>query len=93
MKAITKDTRGRFAKGNPGGPGRPARETELSYLRAIHAACPPDMWQEIVTKAVSDAREGDPRARAWLAGYLVGAPKAEVGLLSDEEEKERFNFF
>ena len=65
---------GRFAQGNPGGPGRPSRQTEREYLRAMLAACTPEDWREIVARAVEDAKEGDPKAREWLARYLVGAP-------------------
>jgi hypothetical protein len=65
---------GRFAEGNPGGPGRPPRQTEREYLRAMMAACTVDDWREIVGKAVDDAKQGEPKAREWLARYLVGAP-------------------
>lgn len=64
--------RGRFAPGNAGGPGRPPRPVELHYLRAISDACPLETWQEIVNKAVDDAKAGDPQARAWLSKYLCG---------------------
>jgi len=67
-----RDRGGRFAQGNAGGPGRPPRPVELHYLRAISDACPLETWQEIVTKAVDLAKEGDPKARAWLGKYLCG---------------------
>ena len=76
MGASGRDGRGRFGRGNPGGPGRPPRETERAYLSALSAACPPEVWQEIVARAVTDAKDGDAKAREWLAGYLVGRPKA-----------------
>ena len=31
--------------------------------------------EEIVEKAVADAKNGGPKAREWLAGYLVGKPE------------------
>jgi hypothetical protein len=65
---------GRFAPGNSGGPGRPPRQTEREYLRAMMAACTPEDWEEIVERTVQDAKEGDPKAREWLARYLVGMP-------------------
>lgn len=67
-----RDRGGRFAQGNTGGPGRPPRPAELHYLRAISDACPLETWQEIVTKAVDLAKEGDVQARAWLSKYLCG---------------------
>ena len=74
---------GRFAQGNPGGPGRPPRQTEREYLRAMLAACTPDDWREIVGQVVEDAKGGDPKAREWLARYLVGAPTALTPMPSE----------
>lgn len=65
---------GTFAVGNPGGPGRPARATERQYMAIVMEACPLDMWQTIVERAVTDAQNGDSTARAWLASYLLGRP-------------------
>ncbi len=73
-----RDTVGRFANGNPGGPGRPRRDTERTYIAALSEACPPDTWREIVARAVADAKAGDATARAWLGGYLVGRPGADA---------------
>ena len=36
---------------------------------------------EIVAKAVVDAKDGDAKARAWLAGYLVGEPGSRGEML------------
>ena len=33
-----------------------------------------DTWQAIVERAVTDAKNGDSTARAWLASYLLGKP-------------------
>lgn len=76
-----RDKSGKFAAGNPGGPGRPPRATERDYLVALSEACSTDDWQEIVTRAVDDAKDGDAKARAWLAGYLVGEPGSRGELL------------
>lgn len=65
-----RDHLGRFAKGNPGGPGRPPRATEREYLEVTVAAVPVDVWREIIGRAVADALDGDPRAREWLAKLL-----------------------
>ena len=65
---------GTFKEGNPGGPGRPARATETVYMQILMDACPPDKWKEICQVAVSAARNGDDKARAWLTSYLMGTP-------------------
>jgi hypothetical protein len=43
-------------------------------LWPISEACPPDAWQQIVVRAVEDAKRGDAQARAWLSSYLCGKP-------------------
>jgi hypothetical protein len=75
--------RGHYAPGNPGGPGRPPRAIESDYLRTLADACPPDTWREICDRAVEQARDGDAKARDWLAGHLLGLPRAEVRALTE----------
>ena len=83
VKTVTKkrNKNGRFAVGNSGGPGRPPRATERDYLVALSESCSTGDWQEIVSKAVDDAKGGDAKARAWLAGYLVGQPGSRGEML------------
>lgn len=71
-KPAGRDAAGRWAAGNPGGPGRPRRAIERDYLAALAEACPPATWRRIVERAVADAEAGDHQARTWLARYLVG---------------------
>lgn len=94
-----RQTNGRFAKGNSGGPGRPRRRVEADYLAALCDAVPPDAWQAIVRRAVADAKEGDAKARDWLSRYLLGnattltelasAPALDPALSPDEVAAER----
>lgn len=86
-EANGRDKNGRFAAGNPGGPGRPRREVERAYVDATTAAVPIDAWTAIVTKAVADAKAGDGVARAWLSKVLGidGAQK----LAGDDAQGER----
>ena len=95
----------RFAPGNPGGPGRPRRQTERAYLAIISEACPPEAWRQIVELTVKQAKNGQEKAREWLASYLVGKPEhpattlhglaveEETGtdpIASDAKERRRF---
>ncbi len=80
-QATDRDRSGRFAEGNPGGPGRPRRATERQYLSAISDECSPEKWREIISRAVDDARAGDAKARDWLASYLVGRPESAAQTL------------
>jgi len=56
---------GRFAPGNPGGPGRPRRAIESEYLATLGDAVSLDDWREIVTRAVSDAKAREIRQPAY----------------------------
>lgn len=80
-----RDARGRFAAGNLGGPGRPARVTEAAYLASLSDAVPLDVWQRIVERARDDALGGDARARAWLAGLLLGKEPARLSQLARDD--------
>ena len=77
-----RDNQGRFSKGNPGGPGRPRRAVEEDYLTALSDQLSIERWENIVSKAIEDAENGDHRARDWIARYALGpSPKvAEMGL-------------
>ncbi len=66
------DEKGRFAPGNPGGPGRPRRVVERDYVSIVADVCPPERWRRIVERTVTDAEAGDPKAREWLGKHLTG---------------------
>lgn len=67
-----RDERGRFVVGNPGGPGRPARAVELTYLRGLSDELTLDDWRAVVRKAIEQAKAGDAQARAWVTRYALG---------------------
>lgn len=70
-----RDERGRFKKGAwAGGPGRPSRAREESYLAELHVVCDAIAWRKICRRAVRDAAAGDRHAREWLTRYLVPTP-------------------
>lgn len=68
------DENGKFAKGNPGGPGRPKKEREQKYYEITLTAVTFDEWKAIVIKAKDQAKRGDAVARKWLSDYLLGPP-------------------
>ena len=71
----TRDNNGRFKKGNPGGPGRPPRSTELDYLASLSEGVPKELWMEIIHEAVTRAKSGDAKARDWISRYLLPRDK------------------
>lgn len=70
---MTRSKNGQFAKGNPGGPGRPPRQTEKDYLLAMTEIVTLDDWRQIVELARQQALKGDHTARKWLADTLLGS--------------------
>ncbi|NMC22094.1 MAG: hypothetical protein GYA33_16935, partial [Thermogutta sp.] len=65
-----RDGKGRFV--NRPGPGRPRRQTEVTYLAAVRDVVPVEIWREIVNQAVAEALAGNRHAREWLSELLVG---------------------
>jgi len=93
-KTAGRTKKGTFAPGHSGGPGRPSRATEISYLRMFAEACPPERFREIVESAIEAAKGGDAKAREWISGYLCGNPSDKALLLSKlsaEELKQEFS--
>ena len=69
---------GRFAVGNPGGPGRPRRAVEREYLAVFGDELTLDRWRRIVRAALDDAENGDAKAREWIAKYALGSDPARL---------------
>lgn len=74
-----RDERGRFVKGvYKGGPGRPPKEREVKYYDLTVSSIAQEDWQEIVARAIKDAKRGDSTARKWLGDYVIGQPVSRV---------------
>ena len=72
LQPTDRDNRGRFAQGWAGGPGRPPRATEVVYMRALSDVLTLDAWRDICETAINSARDGDAKARKWVARYALG---------------------
>ena len=79
MNRNGRKSNGQFSAGNPGGPGRPARDVEREYLATLSEAVTPDRWRKIVQRAISNAEAGNHRAREWLGKYLL-SDKPDVAM-------------
>src|SRR5262245_20268581 len=86
-----RDSRGRFSKGNKGGPGNPfARQT--ARMRQVLLDCvSEDDLHAIVTGLVEDAKNGDLGAARLVLSYVVGKPTAAVD--PDHLDVEEFDLF
>lgn len=83
---MTRSKNGQFAKGNPGGPGRPPRQTEKDYLLAMTEIVTLDDWRQIVELARQQALKGDHTARKWLADTLLGNMSLRKAAAIEERE-------
>lgn len=64
-----------FKKGQVANPhGRPKKEKEAAYAKAVQSECTLKEWREIIKVAVTQAKRGDEKARKWLSDNLVGLP-------------------
>ncbi len=73
-QVIARDAQGRFLKGKIPGPGRKPVKKEERYYRITCDSVSEEDWIDIVTKAVRQAKNGQWRAREWLANYIIGRP-------------------
>jgi hypothetical protein len=80
---MTRDEKGKFVKGNPGG-GRKPRQVEKDYLAIFRSSVTPDDWRAIIEKAVTDAKRGDATARKFIADYMIGAPTQRTELTGED---------
>jgi hypothetical protein len=75
----------RFTVGTRAGAEKPRRPIEREYLRALNEAVSLEDWQGVVRAAVAQAKEGDGKAREWLARYLIGTePPRLIDLFVDD---------
>src|SRR5262245_24153096 len=71
----SRDTRGRFAAGNPGGPGNPfARQVAALRQAVLDSVTPADM-QTVVRKLIELAAAGNVPAARLLLSYALGKPQ------------------
>jgi hypothetical protein len=76
-------------KGQPqergAGPTTPRRPVERDYLAALADLVSLETWREICQRTVEAAKAGNPKARDWLARYLIGPdPMGLVDMAADE---------
>ena len=71
---------GRFAPGNPGGPGNPYARRVAALRAALLDAVSEEDLRALARSLVEKARGGDVAAAKLLLSYAVGRPPSEVDL-------------
>lgn len=79
-----RDDKGRFIKGVSGNPGGKPVDRH-KYIKKIDTTMKLSDWQQIINKAIDQAKRGDERARRWLSEYLLGKPQQHVDVTSNAE--------
>lgn len=81
---------GRFEKGCKPGPGRPKANKELSYSEVFRKALTPEAAFAIVERAVTQASNGDHRAREWIFKHVLQPQpqRIDVGRFQSNQEIE-----
>ncbi len=75
-----RDAGGRFAKGNPGGPGRRPVLKEIAYLREIKTRVDPSDVAEVFEKVLELAKSGDLAACKIVFQHLLPQPLQRVSV-------------
>jgi hypothetical protein len=87
------DDRGRFVKGNPGGPGSPYQGHVDTLIRAARDAVEPDVFAGIMRKMASLALQGNVKAAHFVFDRLVGRATEHVKVeasVTHQELREAF---
>lgn len=67
---------GRFAKGNPGGPGNPHGRAVAQLRSALFAAVSAEDFKAVIAALVEQARTGDVPSIRELLQRLLGPPES-----------------
>jgi hypothetical protein len=81
----TRDAKGRFLPGYPGGPGNPDGKRYAALKRAFLMATSPAKVKQLEAKLFEMAMGGDVQAIKLYFSYSLGAPSVEVDMTVTEE--------
>lgn len=83
---MERNSKGQFTAGNAGGPGRPKRQVEGSYIAATLGTVSKNDWCKIVEKIKQKALRGDMTAARFLSDLLVDRGEVDARLTALEEK-------
>jgi hypothetical protein len=87
-----RDSRGRFAKGNLGGPGNPFTRQAAAFRKALCDSVSADDIQALTRTLLDKAKGGDVAAIKLLFAYTIGRPADAVDPDTlDVDELQRFH--
>jgi hypothetical protein len=74
----SRDARGRFLPGNPGGPGNPFARRVAAFRRALCESVTDQDFRDLAGRLLQEARRGDLAAVKLLFAYTIGRPTDAV---------------
>ena len=74
---------GKFAKGNPGGPGNPFLKHVNKFRKALYKCVTEKDFIELV-KGQMEKAKSDPNAARLMLGYLIGNPEQTFNLTGEQ---------
>jgi hypothetical protein len=83
-----RDPRGRFVRGNPGGPGSPHAAKVAKFRAVLLEAVSQKDLREVVKKLIELAKSGDTQAIRLLLDRLLGPP-IELDILDRLEKLQK----
>jgi len=66
----------------------PMKAHNEKYLKLTYDRVSDGAWEEIVDKAIEQAKQGNPTARQWLSNYTIGIPRQ----MPEEQDEAKGNF-
>ena len=88
--ADTRDAKGRFLPGNPGGPGNPQARNVATWRGALAASVSADDVAEVTRKLLEAARAGQPWAVKEFFDRCLGKPHVQIDLAADVDTVRQF---
>ncbi|MCB9229298.1 MAG: hypothetical protein H6618_06780 [Deltaproteobacteria bacterium] len=88
---LHRDQKGRFLRGNAGGPGNPHVAKVAKLRQAFLSAVSEDDIKKIVRAMVKAAASGDVGAARYLTSYLIGQPAELESDIQREIDRESFD--
>jgi hypothetical protein len=82
-----RDMLGRFAHGNPGGPGNPFARRLHAYRAALKAACSPEDVGDVIRALLEKAKQGDAAAAKLVFERVMGkVPEVPLDVFDRDPE-------
>ena len=88
--AETRDSKGRFLPGNPGGPGNPQARNVATWRQALADTVSAADVAQVTQKLVAAAKAGEPWAIREVLDRCLGKPHVQIELQADADSVREY---